>query len=200
MQKGNVTFSPSLFCCRLGWDTCNLRFDHYRTKKIPIQSIQMALRIHVISPFFSISTTSPVALSTHKLTIRRINCTGGGEGGINDASLASELAARAARMNAHSVMAEEAMRKSRKLLFGELCEYMGLDEDQAQHKWTYMDDDEKLVLVKAFLAEWGSHFHPLSARSTKEMLEEYLRQGNSPPKLTNSPFFFEGLNRIIGFP
>ncbi|KHN33590.1 hypothetical protein glysoja_005632 [Glycine soja] len=36
----------------------------------------MALRIHVISPFFSISTTSPVALSTHKLTIRRINCTG----------------------------------------------------------------------------------------------------------------------------
>ena len=103
-------------------------------------------------------------------------------------------------MNAHAAKAEEAMRKSRKLLFGELCEYMGLDEDQAQHKWSNMDDDQKCVLVKGFLKEWGSHFHPLSARSTKEMLEEYLRQGNSPPKPTNSSFFFEGLNRIIGFP
>ena len=79
-------------------------------------------------------------------------------------------------------------------------EALRLNKDHAQHKWSNMDDDQKCVLVKGFLKEWGSHFHPLSARSTKEMLEEYLRQGNSPPKLTNSPFFFEGLNRIIGFP
>jgi len=98
------------------------------------------------------------------------------------------------------VKAEEAMSKSRKLLFGELCEYMGLNEEQAQHKWSSMDEDEKLVLVKAFLKEWGSHFHPLSARSTKAMLEEYLRQGKAPPKPPTSSSFFSGLNRIIGFP
>ncbi|CAJ1961404.1 unnamed protein product [Sphenostylis stenocarpa] len=154
----------------------------------------MALKIQLSSPFFY--STSPT--STHKPTTR-ISCITAGEGGICDAALASELAVRVARMNAHSVKAEEAMSKSRKLLFGELCEYMGLNEEQAQHKWSSMDEDEKLVLVKAFLKKWGSHFHPLSARSTKEMLEEYLRQGNAPPKPPASSFL-SGLNRIIGFP
>ncbi|WVY92675.1 hypothetical protein V8G54_031763 [Vigna mungo] len=157
----------------------------------------MALKIQHTSPFFY--SASPVTLSTYKLTTR-ISCTAAGDGGISDARLASEFAVRVARMNAQSLKADEAMRKSRKLLFGELCEYMCLNEEQAQDKWSSMDEDEKLVLVEAFLKEWGSHFHPLSARSTKEMLEEYLRQGNAPPKPPSSSSFFSGLNRIIGFP
>ncbi|KAK7412199.1 hypothetical protein VNO78_03649 [Psophocarpus tetragonolobus] len=152
----------------------------------------MALKI---CPLFS--TTLPVTLSTDKLRTGRIWCRAGGEG---DGELASELAARAARMNAHSLKAEEAMRKSRKLLFREMCDYMGLNEEQAQHKWSTMDEDHKWVLVKAFLKDWASHFHPLSARSTKDMLEEYLRQGHAPPNPPSSSFFFSGLNRIIGFP
>ncbi|TKY71549.1 hypothetical protein E2542_SST00281 [Spatholobus suberectus] len=155
----------------------------------------MALKVRVISPFFS---TSPATPFTHKPTTR-ISCAAG-DGSISDAALASELAAKAARINAHLLKAEEAMRKSRKLLFGELCEYMGLNEDEAQQKWSKMPEDEKWVLVKGFLAEWGAHFHPLSARSTKEMLEEYMRQGNAPPKPPTSSFLFSGLNRIIGFP
>ncbi|XP_020234040.1 uncharacterized protein LOC109814103 [Cajanus cajan] len=155
----------------------------------------MALKIHLNSPFFS---ASPVALFSHKLATR-VSCTGG-SGGISDAALASELAVKAARINAHVVKAEEAMRKSRKLLFVEVCEYMGLNEDEAQQKWSKMEEDEKWVLVKGFLAGWGAHFHPLSARSTKEMLEEYIRQGNAPPpKSSASSFLFSGLNRIIGF-
>ncbi|XP_027933156.1 uncharacterized protein LOC114188727 [Vigna unguiculata] len=157
----------------------------------------MALKIRFTSPLFC--SASPVTLSTHKL-ITRISCTASGDGGISDAKLASEFAVRVARLHAQSLQADEAMSKSRKLLFGELCEYMCLNEEQAQHKWSSMDEEEKLVLVKAFLKEWGSHFHPLSARSTKEMLEEYLRQGNGPPKPSSSSSFFSGLNRIIGFP
>ncbi|KAK7302622.1 hypothetical protein RJT34_13514 [Clitoria ternatea] len=148
----------------------------------------MALKIHVISPFFS---NSRVTLFTHKQNTR-ISCSGGD--GSGDASLASEFAAKAARMNAQSVEAEEAMRKSRKLLFGELCQYMGLKEEEAQQKWSKMSEEDKLVLVKAFVAEWGAHFHPLSARSTKQMLEDYLRLPPPPP--SNSSF----LTKIIGFP
>ncbi|KAL9321334.1 hypothetical protein ACSQ67_013173 [Phaseolus vulgaris] len=157
----------------------------------------MALKIQLTFPFsYSVSS---ITLSTHKLATR-ISCTAAGDGGISDAALASELAVRVARMNAHSVKAEEAMSQSRKLLFGEMCEYMGLNEEQAQDKWSSMDEEEKLVLVKGFLKEWGSHFHPLSARSTKEMLEEYLCQRKAPPKPPSSPSFFSGLSKIIGFP
>ncbi|KAK7328056.1 hypothetical protein VNO77_22152 [Canavalia gladiata] len=155
----------------------------------------MALKIHVnISQLFS---NSSVTLFTHKLNTR-ISCTT--RDGISDTALASEFAAKAARINSHLVQAEEAMSKSRKLLFGELCKYMGLEEDETQQKWSKMAEDEKWVLVKGFVAEWGVHFHPLSARSTKEMLEEYLRQGNPPPKPPPSSFLFPGLGRIIGFP
>ncbi|XP_027339346.1 uncharacterized protein LOC113853094 [Abrus precatorius] len=156
----------------------------------------MALKIQVIPPFFS---NSPVALFTHK-SKTRISCRGGD--GISDAALASEFAAKAAKINAHLGQAEEAMKKSRKLLFGELCEYMGLREEEVQQKWSKMGEDEKWVLVKGFVADWGAHFHPLSARSTKEMLEEYVRQGqgNPPPNPPPPPFLFPGLSGIIGFP
>ncbi|KAJ1434878.1 hypothetical protein SESBI_05242 [Sesbania bispinosa] len=156
---------------------------------------KMALKIQHISTLFS---NSPVTLFTHKLNTR-ISCSTGGGNGISDAALASELAAKVTRMNAHVLQTEEAMRKSRKLLFRELCEYLGLKEDEAKHKWSKMGEDEKWVLVKGFLADWGAHFHPLSARSTKEMVEEYLRQGNPPPKSPPS-LLFPGLKRIIGFP
>lgn len=102
-------------------------------------------------------------------------------------------------MNARALQAKEAMRKSRKLLFQELSEYLGLKEDEAKLKWSNMCEDEKWVLVKGFVAEWGAHYHPLSARSTKEMVEEYLIQpddNTSPP----SSLLFPGFKRIIGFP
>ena len=95
------------------------------------------------------------------------------------------------------------MSKSRELLFGELCEYLGLKEDEAKLRWSKMDEDEKWVLVKGFVAEWGAHFHPLSARSTKEMVEEYLRQRKGNPTQNSPPppssVLFPGFERMIGF-
>ncbi|XP_057429085.1 uncharacterized protein LOC130722394 [Lotus japonicus] len=158
----------------------------------------MALKIYQIPTLF---TNSPVTLfiTRHNLTTR-ISCSG--SGGISDAALASELAARATRINARAVLAEDAMRKSRKILFRELCEYLGLKEDEARENWSKMGEDEKLVLVKGFVAEWGSCFHPLSARSTKQMVEEYLNAPppNSPHSDTSSSALFPGFKRIIGFP
>ncbi|XP_061370129.1 uncharacterized protein LOC133312868 [Gastrolobium bilobum] len=156
----------------------------------------MAMKIQVIPTLFS---NSPATLYTQKLKTR-ISCTGGN--GISDAALASEFAAKATRINTHLVQAEEAMRKSRKILFGVLSEYLGLKEDEVKQKWSKMDEEEKWVLVKGFVAEWGSHFHPLSARSTKELVEDYLRQGNPPPNSPPPPspsVLFPGLKRIIGF-
>lgn len=161
----------------------------------------MALRIHHIPALFS---NSPVTIIiTHKLNTR-ISCTGGGSGGgngISDAALASKLAAKVSNMNARAVQAEEAMRKSRKLLFRQLSDYLGLKEDEAKLKWSNMGEDEKWVLVKSFVADWGAHFHPLSARFTKEMVEEYLQQPQANPSpLSSSSLLFPSFKRIIGFP
>lgn len=167
-------------------------------KNEPRRKEEMALKIQLLSTQTHLSTNSPITLLfTHKLKTR-ISCSGG-KNSISDAALASELAVRATRMNTHLVQTEEAMRKSRELLFRELCEYLGLKEDDAKQRWSNMDEDQKWVSIKGFLAEWGAHFHPLSARSTKDMVEEYLRQGNnlnpkSPPSVP-----FPRLDGIIGF-
>lgn len=90
------------------------------------------------------------------------------------------------------------MKKSKELLFTELCQYLASKEDEVKKKWRKMDEEDKLVLVKGFVTEWSVNFHPLSARSVKEMVEEYLQEDN--PSATSSPsLFFSGLNRIMGF-
>lgn len=94
------------------------------------------------------------------------------------------------------------MNKSREILFGEVCEYLGLKADEAKHKWRNMNEDEKWALVKGFVSEWAANFHPLSARSAKEMVEEYLRD-DKPSSSANLPSsasgIFPGLKRILGF-
>ena len=91
------------------------------------------------------------------------------------------------------------MKKSKRLLFGELCEYLDLKEDEVKKTWRKMDTDDKSVLVKRFVSEWSINFHPLSARSVKDMVDEYLRDesssANPPPSAS-----FPGLRRIMGFP
>ncbi|MED6145573.1 hypothetical protein PIB30_026432 [Stylosanthes scabra] len=141
----------------------------------------MALRIHVIP------TPSSAPITTHLFSARlntRISCS---NKGISDATLASELAIKVNTVKTRAKLTEEAMTKSRYLLFRHLCEYMGLNEDKVKLQWTKMDDSQKLVLVKGFVAEWGALFHPLSARSTKDMVEEYLKQGNGNGTGTGNP-------------
>ncbi|KAI4296477.1 hypothetical protein L6164_036433 [Bauhinia variegata] len=149
-----------------------------------------------IQPLFS---KFPPALSNPSLTLlsykhkTRISC----NNGLSDAALSSELASKVAKMKTNLLQTEEAMKKSIALLFGEFCEYLDLKEDEMKHKWKRMDEEEKWVLVKGFVAEWGANFHPLSEKSAKEMVEEYLREerssANSPPSR-----LFPGLGRMMG--
>jgi hypothetical protein len=114
---------------------------------------------------------------------------------ISDAELSSNLASEVAKINTHLAQREEAMKKSKELLFTELCHYLALQGDEAKKKWRKMDEEERLVLVKGFVTEWSANFHPLSARSVKE---EYLQEEN--PSSTSSPsLLFPGLQRIMGF-
>ncbi|KAL1289433.1 hypothetical protein HN51_057606 [Arachis hypogaea] len=147
----------------------------------------MALRIHVIpTPRLFSSSSSSTPITTHLFSARlntRISCTKNNNNnssnkGISDATLATELGIRITGIRSRVKQTEQAINKSRHLLFRHLCEYMGLNEDNAKLQWTKMEDSQKWALVQGFVAEWGALFHPLSARSTKDMVEEYLKQGN----------------------
>jgi hypothetical protein len=90
------------------------------------------------------------------------------------------------------------MKKSRELLFTELCNYLALDKEEVEKKWSKMDQEEIRVLVKGFVNEWGANFHPLSARSVEEMIEEYLHE-EKPSSNSSRSMLFPGLKRIMGF-
>lgn len=90
------------------------------------------------------------------------------------------------------------MKKSKELLFTELCQYLALKGEEVKKKWRKMDDEDKWVLVKGFVSEWSESFHPLSARSVKEMVEEYLQEENPSPKSSPSSLF-PGLKKMMGF-
>ncbi|KAG6762538.1 hypothetical protein POTOM_033046 [Populus tomentosa] len=108
------------------------------------------------------------------------------------------LATEVAKINTHLVQREEAMKKSRELLFNELCNYLALDKEEVKKKWSKMDQEERRVLVKGFVNEWSANFHPLSARSVKEMIEEYLHEEKTSSNSSRS-MLFPGLKRIMGF-
>ncbi|XP_004485636.1 uncharacterized protein [Cicer arietinum] len=157
----------------------------------------MALRIqHIPKLFFSVS---PITVFKHNKPKTRISCTGG-DNEISDTALTTEFAEVASIVKARQLQAEEAMRKSRNILFKELCGYLRLNEDETKLKWNKMEEDERWVLVKGFVEEWDEFFHPLSARATKKMVEEYFQQENLPSKssLPSSPLF--PFDSIIGFP
>ncbi|CAL5183274.1 unnamed protein product [Lathyrus oleraceus] len=151
----------------------------------------MALRIQHIPMFFPVSPITITKLKT------RISCSNKSN---DDASLASEFAEKVSIINARAVQAEQVMRKSRKILFKEFCNYLDLNEQEAKQKWNKIDEDEKWVLIKGFVQELNEFFQPLSAKYTKELVEEYLLKENLPPKSPppSSPLF--PFDSIIGFP
>ncbi|KAL5787890.1 hypothetical protein ACOSP7_004839 [Xanthoceras sorbifolium] len=116
---------------------------------------------------------------------------------ISDSELASDLA----KINTHLLHKEEAMKKSKYLLFTELCQFLDLKEDQVKKKWSKFDEDEKWDLVKGFVSVWSVHFHPLSPRSVKQMIEEYLREQNQHPSSspTSAPasLLFSGFKSLF---
>lgn len=122
---------------------------------------------------------------------------------FSDSQLASELATEVGKINAQIVQREEALTKSRELLFKELCNYLGVAAEEVKKRWTQMSEDDKWVLVKNFVSDWGFNFHPLSAKSVKELVDEYLVavvnkdmhvQGGS----STATMLFPSLRRLIG--
>lgn len=99
-------------------------------------------------------------------------------------------------MNTQMIQKEEALKKSKELLFVEFCNYTGLKSEEMKKKWKKFSEEEQWVLIKSFVLEWGAHFHPLSARSVKELVDEYLVENTSD---FNSSSFFPGLKKLMGF-
>lgn len=75
-------------------------------------------------------------------------------------------------MNTQMIQKEEALKKSKELLFVEFCHYTGLKSEEMKKKWKKFSEEEQWDLVKSFVLEWGAHFHPLSARSVKELVDD----------------------------
>jgi hypothetical protein len=157
----------------------------------------MALRTHLFFPNTLIRPPKFHSCPFPTTYFRtRIPCTN--KNSLTDADLASGLATEVAKINTHLVQREEAMKKSRELLFTELCNYLALDKEEVEKKWSKMDQEEIRVLVKGFVNEWGANFHPLSARSVEEMIEEYLHE-EKPSSNSSRSMLFPGLKRIMGF-
>ncbi|KAH7833693.1 hypothetical protein Vadar_008803 [Vaccinium darrowii] len=97
------------------------------------------------------------------------------------------LAKEVEKINTQLAQREEAMKKSRHLLFSELSKYLGLGPEELKERLKEMKDEDKWVLVKGFVSEWGEDFHPLSARSVKEMVEEHLVEDTPPQPAVSSP-------------
>ncbi|KAJ6692310.1 hypothetical protein OIU79_014127 [Salix purpurea] len=157
----------------------------------------MALRTHLFFPNTLIrppkSRPCPFPTTTHFRT--QVPCTN--KNSTADADLASGLATEVAKINTHLLQREEAMNKSRELLFTELCNYLALDKEEVKRKWSKIDEEERRALIKGFVNEWGASFHPLSARSVKEMIEEYLHEEKPSPDSSRSTRF-PGLKSIMG--
>ncbi|CAM8945002.1 hypothetical protein QQ045_012576 [Rhodiola kirilowii] len=129
---------------------------------------------------------------------RRIYC----RNSINDADLSLQFAVQVVKIKLKKKQREEAIVKSRKILFAEMTEYLGFSEDEMKTRWKLMEEIDKWVVVEGFLSEWGDNFHPLSAKSVKQMVEEHLDFENSVPEpeqsSTSPSSIFQGLKKMIG--
>lgn len=169
----------------------------------------MALRTHHLNPQFpplqplklhSRPFPSLTFLGNRAKTL--IKCSDESSG---NSELASNLAKEVSKMNTLVGQRAEAMEKSRELLFKELCQYLSMDSNEVLKQWRKMEEEEKWVLVKGFVSDWGVNFHPLSARSVKELVEEYLDEiehenASSSSSSKSSPSsLIPTLKKMMGF-
>ncbi|CAH1450499.1 unnamed protein product [Lactuca virosa] len=143
----------------------------------------------------------------------RISCSSSNSKSINDMELAMDLSTEIERMKIQMIQTQEAMKTSRKLLYAELCLYLGLGIEELRRKWERMEEDDKWVLAEEFVSDWSSNFHPLSAKSVKQLVDQHLFQdgndhdnGNnkdnnsSQDSSSSSSLLFSGLKKLMGFP
>lgn len=90
------------------------------------------------------------------------------------------------------------MTKSREILFGDLCQYLGLRAEEVKKRWREMGEEERLEWLRGFVADWGLSFHPLSLKSVREMVDEHLAEESPSP--TSSPFLrFLDFKKMMNF-
>ncbi|KAK3414057.1 hypothetical protein EUGRSUZ_I02564 [Eucalyptus grandis] len=159
----------------------------------------MALRIHAL-PLHALPRPPkyrlrPLRFDPRKSLPASVSCRAKGPTG--DAEIASALAEEVARVHAQKKQKDEALGKGRALLFAELCGYFSLGENELRRRWERMEDGERRDMAAEFVSNWSADFHPLSARSVVEMVEEHLRQ-EKKPSFSNDSAFFPSLKRLMG--
>ncbi|EOX97312.1 hypothetical protein QUC31_015752 [Theobroma cacao] len=155
-----------------------------RIDLLPPKSLQQPRKI-LNHPFSTTTLITNRPNKTHNIPCAKRN--------LSDTALALDLAVTVEKINTHLEQKEKAMKQSREFLFTELCQYLSLKEEEVNKKWRKMKEEEKWVLVKGFVNNWGVNFHPLSVRSVVEMVDEYLQDEKS------SSGMFPGLKRMLGF-
>ncbi|KAL6494617.1 hypothetical protein OROGR_031417 [Orobanche gracilis] len=129
----------------------------------------------------------------------RISCHEEKEKTLTDGEmLAVELSLEIKKFNSNTIHREEVLEKSREILFAEVCSFMGLKSEDFRKKWRRMKEGEKSVMAEVFVAGWSDHFHPLSARSVKEMVGEYLGKCDGPSDDSGSSRLFSNLIKLLG--
>ncbi|EYU18375.1 hypothetical protein ABFS82_02G050600 [Erythranthe guttata] len=151
---------------------------------------------------FPISTTlaaKPIcSRRTLKIKIKiKIKCSKEKEENLTDETLAAEIGVEIEKLKSRAVQREEALKKSRELLFAEMCGFAGLKSDELKKKWRRMSDEERCDLAKGFVGGWSAQFHPLSAKSVKEMVELHLLDSDSNSSANN---LFPDFAKFLGFP
>ncbi|GFP79873.1 hypothetical protein PHJA_000130700 [Phtheirospermum japonicum] len=116
--------------------------------------------------------------------------------------LAVELSLESQKLSSQMVQWEEALEKSREVLFAEVCNFTGLKSKYLKNKWRKMNEDERRGLVLGFFAEWSYHFHPSYVKSVMEMVDEYLGENNEfldNLVSVSRDDFFTDLRKLMGF-
>ncbi|XP_057515450.1 uncharacterized protein LOC130796999 [Amaranthus tricolor] len=121
---------------------------------------------------------------------------------ISDAELASDFAAEVHRLNTQSKERENAMKRSKQLLFSDLCNYLDMNPEDVKNNWKNFSTDEKMGLVKEFISYWGLNFHPLSPKSVKGLIDEFVFKDSeeiesSDHSSSNSDAILPTLKKII---
>lgn len=160
----------------------------------------MSMTIHLLPPKLSQQFKRHPFASTTFVDNRvktQIQCS---KNSNNDAKLASDFAKEVVKLNTQFNQGEEAMKKSKELLFKELCDFLSSNAEEVKQQWRKMDEEEKMVLVKGFVSNWGMNFQPLSAKSVKELVEEYLNEENPSPNSDSTSALLPNLKKFMGFP
>ena len=149
------------------------------------------------NPFLSYSSSRPQLINISSRLRFSISCTSGNNS-LSDAELELKLAREVEKLNSQIVQRDEALNKSRELLFNELSSYMGSKVEEAGKKWRKLSEDEKWAVVNGFVSEWSDNFHPLSPRSVKELVDEYLVD-EKKALVDSGTMLFPSLRKLIGF-